>query len=210
MDNLLQHAVLVFFGFFAIMNPIANTTIFIALTAGESKATQRAIAMRATIFTFCLILIFCLLGKLIFELFGISMAAFRITGGGLVFLIGFHMLQGSPSKVQSSTKDDQKSAKEAKLGVAISPLATPIMAGPGTIATAMNYTAKESLAQSIVTIIIFAILCLITLVFFLFGQRIVQVIGECAINVITRLMGLLLAVIGMQMALEGIRAAKIF
>lgn len=94
MKELIVHTVTVFMGFFAIMNPIANIPIFLSLTADEDKETIRSIALRSVFIAFIIIAIFSIAGKLIFDLFGITLYALRITGGILVFLIGFNMLQG--------------------------------------------------------------------------------------------------------------------
>ncbi len=135
------------------------------------------------------------------------MPALRITGGVLVFLIGFNMLHGAQSKTHNPEKEDIRKSKEAKLSVAISPLALPILAGPGTIATAMNFCANSDIRKVILTIAIFALLCIITFLFFIFGQKIVKYIGESGIKVVSRLMGFILAVIGCQMLLQGIFGA---
>ena len=76
-------------GFFAIMNPVANTPVFLGLTADDSPEIRRAVARKALLLSFIIILVFCAAGKLIFDLFGITLPAFRITGGLLVFLVGF-------------------------------------------------------------------------------------------------------------------------
>jgi multiple antibiotic resistance protein len=203
MSEAAQHAAAVFMGFFAIMNPIANVPIFLGLTAGEDTRTTAAVAFRALVIAFLIVVFFAVAGKLIFELFGLTLPAFRITGGALVFLIGFHMLQGSHSTVHHPKTMDP----EAALSVAVFPLAMPILAGPGTIATAMNFAARGGYADMIVTIAMFAVLCVITYLFFVFGEQFVKRIGTVALGVITRLMGLILAVIGTQMAIEGIQAA---
>jgi multiple antibiotic resistance protein len=146
-------------------------------------------------------------GKMIFELFGITLHAFRITGGLLVLLIGFHMLQGNQSSVHQLDEDDNQKSREAELSVAVSPLAMPILAGPGTIATAMNFSARGGVLEMVVTITAFAVLCVITYVLFIFGKKFVALIGAGALGVITRLMGLILAVIGTQMVIEGLHGA---
>ena len=207
MHELLVHATSIFMGFFAIMNPIANTPIFLGLTHGYDQQTTKGIALRAVALAFLLILIFCLAGKLIFHLFGISLAAFRLTGGILVFLIGYHMLQGKESSMQSPGDKESGSIKKNPFRIAVSPLALPILAGPGTIATAMNYSAHGGLAKISITVVAFAVLCIITYVFFVSGQKLTEYIGEGVIKVITRLMGLILAVIGMQMLMEGVFGA---
>jgi len=207
MQHFAVHAVTVFLGFFAIMNPVANTPVFIGLTDGDSPQTKKTIARHSVLLAFLIIAVFCLAGKLIFTLFGISLPALRIAGGIVVFLIGFHMLQGEPSRVHHPSKNDQKKCLEAKLSVAVSPLAIPILAGPGTIATAVNYTAAGGWGAASITLGAFALLCLITYVFFLWGQHLIEYIGENAVKVVTRLMGLVLAVIGVQMLINGIYGA---
>ncbi len=196
-----------FMGFFAIMNPIANTPVFIGLTAGDDKRAKRLVARNSLLLAFAVIVLFCIAGKLIFDLFGITLPALRITGGVVVFLIGLHMLQGEPSPVHTPSDEDQQDSLEAELSVAISPLAVPILAGPGTIATAMNYSASGGATNMWVTIGAFAVLCLLTYVLFLTGQRFVEYIGASAVKVITRLMGLILAVIGTQMLIDGLQGA---
>ncbi|MCK5679701.1 MarC family protein [bacterium] len=199
MNELLQHALTVFLGFFAIMNPIANTAVFVGLTGEEKPATQVKVAFKSLTITFCIILTFSILGNTIFHLFGITLPALRVTGGILVFLIGYQMLHGESSGMHKSNADDTD--------IAVSPLAVPILAGPGTIATAMNYSATGSLQEIIVTIAMFAILCLITFICFIFGQKIVKFIGTSGLSIVTRLMGLILAVIGTQMLIEGVSGA---
>ncbi|WP_271272248.1 MarC family protein [Aliamphritea hakodatensis] len=207
MENIVLHAATVFMGFFAIMNPIANVPVFLGLTSQDDSQTTRAIAFRSLLIAFIVIAVFSVAGKYIFQLFGLSLPAFRITGGILVFLIGFHMLQGNQSKVQQPHGCDPEKAKEAALGVAVSPLAMPILAGPGTIATAMNFASGGGLTELITTVSMFAVLCIITYIFFVSGERLVRFIGENALQVITRMMGLILAVIGTQMAIDGIQGA---
>ena len=207
MGPIISNFLITFAGFFAIMNPIANTPIFISLTAADNPATRKTIAFKSLMLAFLIILFFCLLGKFVFTLFGITLPALRITGGLVVFLIGFHMLQGSASKVHTPEPEDNQESLEAELSIIVSPLAVPILAGPGTIATAMQYSSQNGLFGIITTIAAFAILCIVTYLFFVFGERFVNYIGESAIKGISRLMGLLLAVIGSQMVIEGIYGA---
>jgi len=207
MDGVLLNAAGVFAGFFAIMNPIANVPIFLGLTSEDDEQTTRAVALQSLVLAFLIIAVFSIAGKLIFELFGISLPALRITGGLLVFLIGFHMLQGSNSSVHHPDEKDRQMSKEAALSVAVSPLAIPILAGPGTIATAMSFSARGGFMDMAVTIVMFAVLCVITYAFFIFGEKFVTFIGAGALGAITRMMGLILAVIGTQMVIEGLHGA---
>ena len=208
MDNLIGHSITVFLAFFAVMNPIANAAAFVGLTGNQDKAARKKTALKSIVTAFCIILFFCILGKTIFELFGITLPALRITGGVLIFLVGFHMLQGQPSKMHLPQKDPAEDNPTDETNVAISPLAIPILAGPGTIATAMNYSATGSHAENAITIAAFPLLCVITFLAFLSGDRLIQILGRSGMDVVTRLMGLILAVVGTQMLIQGIHDAK--
>jgi multiple antibiotic resistance protein len=207
MENMLIHSVTVFMGFFAIMNPIANVPIFLGLTSGDDKQTTATVALRSLTLAFIIVTLFSVAGKVIFGLFGLTLPAFQITGGLIVFLIGFHMLQGGHSSVQHPSEEDKQKSREAALSVAVSPLAMPILAGPGTIATAMNFSAGGGFMEMVVTIIMFAVLCAVTYILFIFGEKFVTYIGASALGVVTRMMGLILAVIGTQMVIEGLHGA---
>jgi multiple antibiotic resistance protein len=204
MESALHHAIYVFMGFFAIMNPIANVPIFLGLTSGDDKETMASVALRSLLLAFLIVTLFAVSGKVIFQLFGLTLPAFRITGGLIVFLIGFHMLQGNHSTIQHPSEEDKRQSRDAALSVAVSPLAMPILAGPGTITTAMSFSADGGLMEVMVTIAMFAFLCAITYVLFLFGERFVTYLGASALGVITRMMGLIIAVIGTQMVLDGL------
>ena len=192
MGEIYTTAITVFLGFFAIMNPIANTAAFAGLAGNRDRSEQVQIAAKALLITFCIIVAFAFLGKAIFHMFGITLAALRITGGVLVFLVGYHMLQGGGSDMHSAEKDDGSD-------IAISPLAVPLLAGPGTIATAMNYSASGGIVGITITVSVFAVLCLITFFCFVFSSKILLLIGKSGLSIVTRLMGLILAVIGTQM-----------
>ena len=210
MNALIGHALSVFMGFFAIMNPIANTPVFLGLTAEDDPSARRKIAAKALIVSFVIIAVFAAAGHLIFHLFGITLPAFRIMGGILVALVGYHMLQGGEhSSIQHPSEEDKQKSLNAELEVAITPLAMPILAGPGTIATAMSFASGGDVSDFIVTVGAFFVLSLITYAFFVSGERFVKYIGDNGIKVVTRLMGLILAVIGVQMLIHGIGGAVV-
>lgn len=196
-----------FMAFFAIMNPSATLPVYLSLTSNHQPATSKIIALRACLIAFIIVAVFSLSGKILFELFGISISALRIAGGVLIFMIGYQMVQGSAAKAQQPSSSDQQAAKDDDTNVAISPLATPMMAGPGTIATAMNLSAHSNIGHSFVTIAAFALLCFITYLIYLGGKPLVRFLGQNIMTVITRLMGLILAVIGVQMLIAGIHSA---
>ncbi len=210
MDSVLTHAVTVFMAFFAMMNPVAGVPVFLSLTSGDDEQTTRSVALRSLTVAFAIVALFSVAGKVIFDVFGLTLPAFRITGGIIVFYIGLHMLQGNQSSVQHPSAEDRHNSPDAALSVAISPLGMPLLAGPGTIATAMNFSAGGGVAGMVVTISAFAVLCLITYVFFIFGEKLVGYLGASALGVVTRMMGLILAAIGTQMVIEGLRGAFAF
>ncbi|MEO8774485.1 MAG: MarC family protein [Gelidibacter sp.] len=199
MDNLITFSITVFTGFFAITNPISNMTVFLSLTQGADEKTKRDINKRANIIAFIIVLVFVLLGKYIFELFNISIPAFKITGGILIFYIGFDMLQSKQSNI--------KSIKHVHIdeNIAVSPLAIPILAGPGTIVTAMNFVSDVTPVQVFLVIIIFGSMSLITYFTFRLSKYIVKIVGYNVISVIGKIMGLIIAIIGTGMIIEGIK-----
>jgi len=191
----------VFMGFFAIMNPIANTPVFLGLVSDRDATERKKIAKTACITAFLIVVGFVVLGKYLFELFGITIPAFKITGGILLFYVGFEMLQSKPSKVH------QQKEIEPDDGVAISPLAIPILAGPGTIVTAMSNITNGSLVHVAIVIVIFAMMILLTYLAFVLSETIVKKIGEHLILVIGKIMGLILAIMGTGMVIDGIKLA---
>ena len=199
MDNLITFSITVFTGFFAITNPITNMTVFVALTEGADKKTKNDISKRANIISFIIVTIFVLLGKFIFELFNISIPAFKITGGILIFFIGFEMLQSKKSNVKNLKTIDIDE------NIAVSPLAIPILAGPGTIVTAMNFVSNVSYVQISLVIFIYFIMSIITYITFRGSDFIVKLVGNNVIAVIGKIMGLLIAIIGTGMVIQGIK-----
>lgn len=201
------HAIAVFMGFFAVMNPIANTPIFLALTSGQPDDVRKKIAFQSVLVAFLITLVFCLLGKEIFTLFGITVPAFKIAGGLLVTSIGFQMLQGESSKVQQPSMKAHVQSLESELSVAISPLGIPLLSGPGTITTAVNFASTGGPIEMMITVAAFAILCIITFVCFIFSKQIKKYLGQVGLNVVTRIMGLILSVIGIQMLTAGLKGS---
>ena len=193
--------------FFAIMNPIANAPLFLGLTQSLDAPTRRGIALRSVLLAFGIVAVFTILGRQIFDVFGITLPAFRIAGGTLVALVGYDLLQGQSSSVHAPTAEDNARSRDAALSIAISPLAMPILAGPGTIATAMSFAAGSTLPEVVRVLTALALVCVATWAAFLGSESLVRFLGQNAIKVVSRLMGLILAVIGVQMLIVGIRGA---
>jgi multiple antibiotic resistance protein len=201
MSELLTFSITVFTGFFAIMNPIANIPVFLGLVGDQDKESKRSIAKTASITAFIIVASSVILGKYIFQLFGITIPAFKITGGILIFYVGFEMLMSKKSSIHNQDNSEQDNS------VAISPLAIPILAGPGTIITAMNNVTEGSYIHIGIVIAIFALMILLTYLAFNVSDIIVKKLGKNIITVIGKIMGLILAIMGTGMVVEGIKLA---
>lgn len=199
MDSLFAFALTVFMGFFAIMNPVSNLTVFMSLTEGADKATKNRISKKAMLTAFIVVVIFMILGEIIFNMFGITIPAFKITGGILVFIVGFDMIG---SRKSAAHRLEQVNIDE---GIAISPLAIPMIAGPGTIVTAMNFVSKNTWEHSVVVIVVFALVCLLNFFTLRASEIILKRLGHNVIAVIGKLMGLIIAIIGTDMVIQGLK-----
>jgi multiple antibiotic resistance protein len=192
----------VFLGFFAMLNPIGNTPVFISMVGNADRSIIKKVAFRAVLTAFIIITIFSLFGHLIFRMFGITLPAFQIAGGIIVFFIGYNLLQGKVSGALHSKVQVTLSSYE---DMAISPLGIPLLAGPGTISTAMNFVGEgKSFLYTILIVLIFALVCGITYLMFILSQKIADRLSQSIIKVISRIMGLILAVIAVQMFINGI------
>lgn len=192
----------VFLGFFAMLNPIGNTPVFISMVGDADRTVIKKVAFRAVLTAFIIITIFSLFGHFIFRMFGITLPAFQIAGGIIVFFIGYNLLQGKLSGAQHSKIPITLRSYE---DMAISPLGIPLLAGPGTISTAMNFVGEgKSFLYTILIVLIFALVCSITYLLFILSKKIADRLSQPIIKVISRIMGLILAVIAVQMFINGV------
>lgn len=197
----LIYASVVFAGFLAIMNPIASISIFLSMTSQYGEEKVKSIAFKSTLTALFIVILFSLAGYFLLSFFGVTFTALRLTGGILVAIIGYEMLQGKKSAVNNPSDDDEEEGS-----IAITPLGIPLLAGPGVIITAMNFS-SGGFINCAITIIAFALLCVITYFVFIFGKQIKQIIGTSILKVMTKMMGLILAGIGIQMIIEGVYSA---
>jgi multiple antibiotic resistance protein len=201
MENYWSYSLTVFMAFFAIMNPLVNIPIFVKLTEGVDERKKKGIAKTANIVAFIIVVAFILVGKYIFEIFGLTIPSFKVFGGVLIFYIGFDMLQ--TKKISSHLKDKPIFDDS----IAISPLEIPIMAGPGTIVTGMNFVVNADFLKVFITILIFALIILCTYLAFLYSNYIVKIFGENNFVIIGKIMGIIIGVLGANMLIEGIKLA---
>lgn len=191
-----------FMAFFAIMNPISNLPAYMALVADDSQKISRKIAFRSLLIAFVIITVFIFSGDFIFKVFGITIVSFRIAGGILVAVIGYHMINGNHSPSYKGM--EQQAVNSDPMSIAISPLAMPLFAGPGTITTALSL-ANRGLQNQLITVVAFALLCVITYLLLRSAKQIAGFLGENLMKIITKMMGLLLFSIGIQMIIVSVQ-----
>jgi len=202
MANLTLFLTTVFVGFFAMLNPIGNTPVFLSMVGEADEKTLKKVAFRAVLVAFVIITCFCLFGHFIFRMFGITLPAFQIAGGIIVFFIGYDLLQGKSAGAHLSKK---KVSLKSYENMAISPLGIPLLSGPGTISTAMNFVGEgKNFWYTLLIILIFAVVCALTYLMFTLSKKIADKFSPSIILVISRIMGLILAVIAVQMVIKGV------
>ncbi len=201
MEGIWVFAIAVFTGFIAINNPVGNVPIFLSLTRQADRVTRKKISRKATFTAFIIVSGFIILGKYIFDFFGLTIPAFKITGGILVFFVGFEMI-----RAQVSSIDNQKEVNFNE-EISISPLGIPILAGPGTIVTAMNFTTTATYLQLGIILVMFALVMYLNHLAFLSSEYLVRYIGANKIVVVEKIMGLIIAIIGVNMLIQGIHIA---
>lgn len=189
---------------FVIMDPIALLPIFISQTQGVSTIERRKIAIRACVISAGLLALFAFLGEAVLGFVGISMAAFRIAGGCLLFLTALDMLFERRTKrregqAEGADEDDYHDPS-------VFPLAIPLIAGPGAITSVILLSGQDPGLQSTFLVLGVALLCLgLVLGLFLLAGPFERALGRTGINVVTRILGMLLAAMSVQFILDGIR-----
>lgn len=198
----LQFYLTAFVTLFVIVDPIALVPLFIALTRGMDEGHRRTLALRACIIAAILLALFGLVGNKLLAVIGITMPAFRISGGLLLFITALDML------FERRTQRREGQQAEANHDPSVFPLATPLIAGPGAFTTMIllvNNTPATGLAHTAAILVVMALVIVSTFVLFLSAGVIERLMGRTGIVVITRLLGMLLAALSVQFVLDGIR-----
>ena len=188
---------------FVIIDPIGLAPLFLALTRGKTGAQRRSIAIRATLVAFAILLLFAAFGEALLGFVGISMPAFRVAGGILLFLTAIDMLFERRTK----RREDRTEEEEDTDDPSVFPLAIPLIAGPGAIASVILLTGEKPGWEGMVMIWgVVAVILLIMLVIFLASGGLERLFGKTGIDVITRVLGMLLAALAVQFVLDGLAA----
>lgn len=206
MDTLLPFALLCFTSFFTLTNPLGTMPVFLTMTNGMSDDERKTIVRRATIVSFITLMVFTFSGQFLFKFFGISTNGFRIAGGIIIFTIGFDMLQARYSKAK--LKDDE--VKTYVNDISITPLAIPMLCGPGAIANGiMLMEDANALIKKILLVSVIASVYFITFLILRASTRLNKYMGETGNNVMMRLMGLILMVIAVECFVSGFKPIMI-
>jgi multiple antibiotic resistance protein len=185
-----------------IMDPLGNLVFFLMFTENNTPAEQGKVAAIAAFTAFLILVFFGLTGDFVLHFLGIGLPAFQLAGGFIFFIYALQMLRLIPSGLKTSSEEQEEGMD--KNNVALVPLATPLIAGPGAITAVLAWQQKLEGPLSIPLLILTIMTaCMIVYLVFFFGKRISEFLGVGGIRVVTRLMGLLLAVIAVQFMVNG-------
>ncbi|MEZ5715923.1 MAG: MarC family protein [Paracoccaceae bacterium] len=200
-----------FTALFVVIDPVGLTPLFVTLTQGAEPGQRRAIGLRACLIAFALLTAFAIFGEAVLGFVGITMPAFRIAGGALLFLTALDMLfeRRAPRRqgqVDDSQTDDATPEDESH-DPSVFPLALPLIAGPGAIATVILLAGQRGDTLGLVAVIgtVAAVLAVV-FAFFLASGLLERALGKTGINIATRLLGMLLAALSVQFILDGLKA----
>lgn len=191
---------------FVVIDPFGLAPLFVALTQGMSARQRRAIALRACLVAVALLTLFGLAGEAVLNFLGISMPAFRIAGGILLFLTALDML----FQRRAARRQGQADPEEGHGDPSVFPLAIPLIAGPGAIASMILLTGQEvGLPHLLAIHAVMALVLACVLTLFLMATPLERLLGPTGIGVVTRLLGMLLAALSVQFVIDGLRDLQV-
>ncbi|WP_456376744.1 MarC family protein [Lutibacter sp.] len=204
MLELYTSAILIFTSFFTLINPLGTMPIFMSMTATLSTKRRKQTAKKATIVAFFTILAFAFSGHVLFNFFGISVNSFRIVGGFIFFVMGWDMLQARLGSIKHTDDEDKIDAYVED--ISITPLAIPMICGPGAITNAIILMEDaQEVSQKAVLISVIAFVLLLTYLILVGASKITDKLGETGNKVMMRLMGLIVMVIAVEFFFSGLK-----
>jgi len=212
---MLETALTAFTTFFAVIGPIDTAVLVASITPNMTRAERRAVSVKAVLIATTIILVFVLVGEPVLRQLGVSLAALQTAGGIILFMIALNMTLSrhpGPTVLTIRESAEAETKAEAHAEIAVFPLATPLLAGPGAMTGAIVLAAGTKGDFTLLAAVIGAIIAvmLITLALLLLAQEVHQLIGVTARKVIVRVFGVLLAALAVQLIFDGIAAAHIF
>lgn len=206
LSGFFSYSVVAFSAIFFVVDPFAVVPVFITITEGDSEEKRREMARRACVVSAAILLAFLVGGGLIFKLFSLTLAAFKIAGGILLLLTALDMLRSLPARTRTSGKELSEAVN--KHDVAIVPLAMPLLAGPGAIATVMVLTAQASRVwQFLLLGLSVVVTAAISYLVLRAASLVNRYLGNTGRAILERVMGLLLVAIAVQFMIGGVRDA---
>jgi multiple antibiotic resistance protein len=203
--SILSYAIVAFPSLIVIINPLMVTSVFIALTGNATPAAKRAIIRKTTLVAATILLICAVSGTLIFKFFSITIGAFQIAGGFILFSVAMGMLHAKAPRTQQTPEEMAEAL--GREDIAIVPLAIPMVSGPGAITTVIVLSG-EARATPNIAILFLAIIVALAIVFAMLrnAARIQRFLGPSGLNITTRLMGLVLAAVAVQFVIHGVES----
>jgi len=207
--SLAEYALFAFSSLFVIIDPIATVPAFLAMTPNDTPAQRIKMARLACVVSVVILLAFALTGHRIFKFLGITLPAFQIAGSVVLLLVALDMLRARRSAVQETAQETDAGA--SKEDIAVTPLAVPMLAGPGAITTAvLLHNRASGVVQEVALCLCIVGVCLASYAIFSLSARGAQWLNPIAMRVTTRVMGLLLAAVAIQFMLDGLKSAELF
>ena len=188
----------IFTGLFAIINPLGAIPIYISLLGDEQKAERKRHLRITALTVFCVLTFVLFTGEAVLHFFSVSLESFKIAGGLLIMLMAFSMLQAKQPG-SKHTREERLEAQE-KESVAVVPLAIPLLAGPGAISFVIMYSSlHQTFNHKLIIFLILLIISSIIYILFYIGPAVTKFLGKTGINIFTRIMGLFIAAIGVEL-----------
>ena len=195
---------LIFTSFFTLINPLSSMPVFMTMTVNLSPKKRRQTAKKATLVAFFTLLIFAFSGQILFNFFGISVNSFRIVGGVIFFAMGWDMLQARLAHMKHTDDEDKIDAYVDD--ISITPLAIPMICGPGAITNAIVLMEDAvTVPEKILLVSIIAVVLILTYLIYVGGSKIIGFLGETGNKVMMRLMGLIVMVIAVEFFFSGLK-----
>ncbi|HUK02404.1 MAG TPA: MarC family protein [Steroidobacteraceae bacterium] len=205
---MIEQLIKFFVVFFVVIEPVSIVPVFTGLTLGSSPEYRRRMAVKSIIIAALILLLFSLAGKPFLAAMGITLEAFRIFGGLLLFLIALEMVFARESGTRTSSPEQAESRRRADISVF--PLAFPLIAGPGALVTILLWVGPVSITEQPLLFAgmaaCVALVLAITLVLMLVAGTLMRVLGVTGANVVNRLLGVVLGALAVQFVLDGLRA----
>lgn len=205
---MLEPLVKFFVVFFVVVEPISLIPVFAGLTQGASNAYKHKMACKAVLLAGAILIAFALAGGLLLQSMGISLDAFRIFGGLMLFLIALDMVFARQSGARTTTSGEEAEARKRE-DISVFPLAFPLIAGPGALATVLLVTGGTPRTSLLFWgyIVVVVVVLVLTLLAMILTPRLVKVLGVTGANVVGRLTGVILGALAVQFVINGVRGS---